>query len=50
MIFFVTDFASLGLSAPLLRALEEAGYATPTPIQAQSIPLVLDGRDLLGIA
>jgi len=50
MIFFVTDFASLGLSAPLLRALEAAGYATPTPIQAQSIPLVLDGRDLLGIA
>jgi ATP-dependent RNA helicase RhlE len=43
-------FTQLGLAAPLLRALEEAGYATPTPIQAQAIPLVLAGRDLLGIA
>jgi ATP-dependent RNA helicase RhlE len=43
-------FNELGLAAPLLRALEEAGYATPTPIQARAIPLVLAGRDLLGIA
>ena len=47
---FVTQFSELGLAAPLLRALEEAGYATPTPIQAQAIPAVLAGRDLLGIA
>ena len=46
----VTSFSELGLAAPLLRALEEAGYETPTPIQAQAIPTVLDGRDLLGIA
>ncbi|GGG37721.1 RNA helicase [Caldovatus sediminis] len=44
------SFSTLGLSAPLLRALEEAGYTAPTPIQAQAIPLALDGRDLLGIA
>ncbi len=44
------SFSDLGLSAPLLRALEEAGYASPTPIQAQAIPLVMQGRDLLGIA
>jgi ATP-dependent RNA helicase RhlE len=44
------SFSTLGLSAPLLRALDGTGYATPTPIQAQAIPLVLEGRDLLGIA
>ncbi|MGX9964428.1 DEAD/DEAH box helicase [Roseomonas sp. F4] len=43
-------FADLSLAPPLLRALGEAGYATPTPIQAQSIPLLLEGRDLLGMA
>ncbi|SDE34729.1 ATP-dependent RNA helicase RhlE [Belnapia rosea] len=47
---FVTSFTDLGLAAPLLRALDEAGYTTPTPIQAQAVPLVLEGRDLLGIA
>src|SRR5918993_3728942 len=46
----VTSFSELGLAAPLLRALEEAGYQTPTPIQAQAIPTVMAGRDLLGIA
>ncbi|MBL6458937.1 DEAD/DEAH box helicase [Belnapia sp. T6] len=46
----MTSFTELGLAAPILRALEEAGYTTPTPIQAQAIPLVLEGRDLLGIA
>ncbi len=45
-----TTFASLGLAAPLLRALETEGYTTPTPIQAQAIPTVMEGRDLLGIA
>ncbi len=43
-------FSSLGLSEPLVRALEAKGYSTPTPIQAQAIPTVLEGRDLLGIA
>ena len=43
-------FAELGLSSRLLRALEDAKYQTPTPIQIKSIPLLLDGRDLLGIA
>ena len=46
----VTDFASLGLVKPLLQALSAEGYTAPTPIQAQAIPLVLQGRDILGIA
>jgi ATP-dependent RNA helicase RhlE len=46
----VTQFTDLGLSKPLLRALAEKGYETPTPIQALAIPTVLAGRDLLGIA
>ncbi|WP_149536911.1 DEAD/DEAH box helicase [Siccirubricoccus phaeus] len=46
----MTQFSELGLAAPLLRALEEAGYATPTPIQARAIPYVMAGQDLLGIA
>jgi ATP-dependent RNA helicase RhlE len=46
----MTDFASLGLTAAIARAPAARGYATPTPIQAQAIPLVLAGRDLLGIA
>ncbi|RXR02094.1 DEAD/DEAH box helicase [Pseudoxanthomonas composti] len=41
------SFESLGLSAPILRALSEQGYDTPTPIQQQAIPLVLEGHDLL---
>ena len=43
-------FASLGLIDPLLRTLESLGYATPTPVQAQAIPAVLDGRDLMAAA
>ena len=43
-------FSDLRLSARLLRAIEDASYKTPTPIQAEAIPLLLDGRDLLGIA
>ena len=43
-------FADLGLAPTLLRALAEEGYATPTPIQAQSIPMLLEGRDVLGMA
>ena len=41
-------FETLGLSPALLRALADAGYATPTPIQQQAIPHVLSGHDLLG--
>ncbi len=44
------SFASLGLAEPLLRAIGEAGYTTPTPIQAQAIPQVLGGGDLLAAA
>ena len=40
-------FASLNLAAPLLRAITDAGYTIPTPVQAQAIPLVLSGGDLL---
>jgi ATP-dependent RNA helicase RhlE len=43
-------FASLQLMKPILRALSERGYETPTPIQSQAIPHLLEGRDLLGIA
>jgi ATP-dependent RNA helicase RhlE len=43
-------FADLALAPTLLRALAEDGYANPTPIQAQSIPLLLAGRDVLGMA
>lgn len=44
------DFNELRLCAPILEALKAEGYATPTPIQAQAIPHLLDGKDLLGIA
>jgi ATP-dependent RNA helicase RhlE len=44
------SFHSLGLVEPLQRALTAEGYETPTPIQAQSIPYLLNGRDLLGCA
>ncbi len=43
-------FASLGLSEPTLRALEAMGFAAPTPIQAQTIPLVADGYDVIAKA
>ena len=43
-------FKSLRLAAPLLRALAEEGYETPTPIQAKAIPPALEGRDILGSA
>ena len=46
----MSDFKSLNLAAPITAALEELGYTTPTPIQAQAIPDVLKGRDLMGIA
>jgi len=43
-------FGDLGLSEPVLRAIEEKGYRHPTPIQAQAIPAVLSGRDVMGVA
>ena len=43
-------FSELGLSEKVLRAIEASGYTVPTPIQAQSIPHALEGRDVLGIA
>jgi superfamily II DNA/RNA helicase len=43
-------FGPLGLSEPILRALHDKGYLRPTPIQAQAIPTVLMGRDVLGCA
>ena len=44
------DFSVLGLSPDVLRAVNDAGYTQPTPIQAQAIPEILAGRDILGIA
>ena len=46
----LTDFQTLGLAEPLLRALEAQGYTAPTPIQARAIPELRAGRDLVGIA
>ncbi|MGE5539428.1 MAG: DEAD/DEAH box helicase [Gemmatimonas sp.] len=46
----MNSFNDLGLSAPILKALVDEKYETPTPIQAQAIPHVLAGHDLLGIA
>ena len=45
-----SSFDQLGLRPELIRAVTEAGYTIPTPIQAQAIPLLTEGRDLLGIA
>jgi ATP-dependent RNA helicase RhlE len=47
---FMSSFQELNLVAPLLRAVAQEGYTTPTPIQTQAIPHVLAGRDLLGCA
>ena len=44
------DFTSLNLCQPLLDALDEIGYISPTPIQAQAIPDLIEGRDMLGCA
>lgn len=46
----MSNFATFGLSAPILNALATEGYTHPTPIQSQAIPHVLSGRDLCGIA
>ena len=47
---FLTQFTDLGLISPLLKALAEEGYDRPTPIQAQAIPFILEGRDIVGAA
>ena len=44
------QFQNLNLIEPILKALKEEGYTSPTPIQEQSIPIVLQGTDLLGCA
>ena len=46
----LAKFADLNLVEPLMQAVTESGYTTPTPIQAQSIPYLLEGHDLLGLA
>ena len=46
----LTSFSSLGLAEPIVRALSDEHLVTPTPIQAQAIPHILSGRDLIGIA
>ncbi len=46
----MTDFADLGLSEPLLRALQDLGYERPSPIQAEAIPTLLKGEDMIGQA
>jgi ATP-dependent RNA helicase RhlE len=44
------EFRSLNLIEPILKSLQEEGYQSPTPVQEQAIPVILQGRDLLGVA
>src|SRR5688500_2845407 len=46
----MTTFADLGLSEPILQALTDVGYESPSPIQEQAIPPLLEGRDVIGQA
>src|SRR4051794_30674129 len=46
----MTTFAELGLSEPLLQALNDVGYESPSPIQERAIPPLLEGRDVIGQA
>lgn len=46
----MTNFSELGLAEPILRAVTDEGYETPTPIQREVIPAMIEGRDILGIA
>ena len=46
----MTQFTELGLAEPVLKAITAEGYTTPTPIQAQAIPVLLKGQDVVGIA
>ncbi|MFK5894434.1 MAG: DEAD/DEAH box helicase [Pseudomonadota bacterium] len=45
-----TTFSSMGLSTPILEAIEEKGYDTPSPIQSKAIPVILDGKDVMAAA
>ena len=47
---YLTNFSDLGLAEPILRAVAAQGYTTPTPIQSQVIPVMMSGKDILGIA
>ena len=44
------SFSTLGLSTPILDALKEQGYTNPTPIQAQAIPAIMAGKDVMAAA
>src|SRR3954451_16602634 len=46
----LTSFQDFGLADPISRALKEENYQTPTPIQAQTIPIAITGKDVIGIA
>lgn len=46
----MSDFSGFGLAEPIIRAVTELGYRLPTPIQAQAIPIVMQGRDVMGAA
>ena len=46
----MTTFQDLGLSNPLLKALDEKGYVNPTPIQEKAVPTILMMRDVIGVA
>jgi ATP-dependent RNA helicase RhlE len=46
----MSTFTEIGLPEPVIRSLADAGYVNPTPIQAQAIPIILSGRDLIGAA
>ena len=44
-----TGFKDFGLDEKLLKAVEKVGYTTPTPIQIKAIPVVLEGKDVMGV-
>lgn len=46
----IRNWAQAGLSTPIMNVMKRCGYAKPTPIQAQAIPAVMGGRDVIGIA
>lgn len=48
--YILTSFNELGLSEKIVASVTQLGYTTPTPIQAKAIPLLLEGRDLIGLA
>src|SRR5262249_52133784 len=47
---YLNSFAAFGLTEPITRALAQENYVTPTPIQSQTVPVVMRGRDVVGIA